>query len=125
VYIFRAGHWGVEVEVLEVDSAEVCLFAREHTIEQQLEEFKGRSVGANIPRVSDAIASNGDTGTIRIFFIRPHFTHYHGVVDFHLFVGRDVMIINDKERVSAWNPFGLGGGSRNNSLTKLPKLIGV
>ena len=60
---------------------------------------------SDIPRVTDAIASNGDAGTIRIIFIGPHFTHYHNVADFHSFVGWDVMIINNKERVSAWNPF--------------------
>ncbi len=109
--IFRVGHWHVEVEVLEVNGAEVRSFAREHTIEQQLEEFTGRSVGANIPRVTDAIASDGDASTIRIAFIRPHLTHYHGVADFPLFVGRDVLIIDDKESVSACNPFGIGGGS--------------
>ena len=47
-YIFRVGHWGVKEEVLEVNGAEVRSFVREHTIEHQLEEFKGRSVGADI-----------------------------------------------------------------------------
>jgi hypothetical protein len=109
--IFRVRHWRVEVEVLEVNGAEARSVARENTIEQQLEEFKGRSVGANIPQVTDAIASNGDASTIRIVFIRTHLTHYHGVADFPLFVGRDVMVINDKESVSACNPFVIGGGS--------------
>jgi hypothetical protein len=45
--IFRVGHWRVKVEVLEVNGAEARSFARAHTIEQQLEEFKGCSVGAN------------------------------------------------------------------------------
>ena len=48
--ICRVGHWRVKVEVLEVNGAEARSFAREHTIEQQLEEFKGRSVGANVTR---------------------------------------------------------------------------
>jgi hypothetical protein len=56
--IFRVGHWRVKVEVLEVNGAEARSFAREHTIEQQLEEFKGRSVGANVPWKADAIASD-------------------------------------------------------------------
>jgi hypothetical protein len=123
--IFRVGHWRFKVEVLEVNGAEVCSFAREHTIEQQLEEFKGRSVGANIPQVTDAIASNGDVSMIRIVFIRPHLTHYHGVADFPSFVGRDVLIIDDKESVSACNPFGIRGGSRANSLTQTSKLIDI
>ena len=48
VDILRIGHWGIEVEVLEVDGAESRAFARENTVEQQLEEFKRRSVGADI-----------------------------------------------------------------------------
>ncbi len=109
--IFRVGHWRVEVEILEVNGAEARSFARDHTIEHQLEEFKGRSVGANIPRETDAIAFDGDASIIRIVFIRMHLTNDHGVADFFSFVGRDVMIINDKECVSACNPFGIGGGT--------------
>ena len=86
-------------------------FARERAIEHQLEEFKGRSVGANVPRETDVIASNGDANTIRIVFIRTHLTNDHGVADFFSFVGRNVMIINDKESVSACNLFGIGGGT--------------
>ena len=60
----RVGHWGIEVEVFEVDGAEACTFAREHTVEQQLEEFKGRSVGADISWVTNTTTSDGDAGTI-------------------------------------------------------------
>ena len=109
--ILGVGHWGIEVEVLEVDGAEACAFAREHTVEQQLDEFKRCGVGADSSRVTYAIASDGDAGTIRIVFIWLHFTNYHGVADFLSFVGWDVMIVDDKEGVSACNPFGMGGGS--------------
>jgi hypothetical protein len=108
VDILRIGHWGIEVEVLEVDGAESRAFAREYTVEQQLEEFKGCGVGANISQVKDTTASNGDAGMIRIVFIGTHFTHYHGVADFLLFVSGDVMIVNDKESVSACNSLEVG-----------------
>ncbi len=99
--ILRVGHWGIEVEVLEVDGAEARAFAREHTVEEQLEEFKGCGVGADIPLKTDAIATDDDVGTIRIIFIRLHVTHYHGVADFLSFVGRDVVIVDEKEGVNA------------------------
>ena len=35
--ILRIGHWGIKVEVLEVDGAEARTSAREHTVEEQLE----------------------------------------------------------------------------------------
>ncbi len=109
--ICRVGHWSVKVEIFEVNGAEARSFAREHTIEHQLEEFKGRSVGASVPRETDAIASDGDASTTRIVFIRTHLTNDHDVADFFSFVGRDVIVINDKESVSACNPFGIGGGA--------------
>ena len=82
VDILRIGHWGIKVEVLEVDGAELRAFAREDTVELQLEEFKGWGVGANISWVTNMTTSDGDVGTIRIVFIRSNFTHYHGVADF-------------------------------------------
>ena len=35
--ILRIRHWGIKVEVLEVDGAEARASAREHTVEEQLE----------------------------------------------------------------------------------------
>ncbi len=113
--LFRIGHWGIKVEVLEVDGAEARAFEREHTVEEHFEEFKGRGVGANIPWETDATAANGDAGTIRIVFFRAHFTNYHGVADFLSFVGGNIVIVDEKEGVSARNLFGVGGGSQTNS----------
>ena len=117
--ILRIGHWGIEVEVLEVNGAESRSFAREDTVEQQLEEFKGHDVGADISWVTNTTTSDGDAGTIRIVFFRPNFTHDHGVADFLAFVGRDVGIVYEKEGVSARDSFGGGGSSRTNSLAQL------
>ncbi len=47
------------------------------------------------------------------------------MADFHSFMGWDIVVVDDKEGVSACNPFGTGGGSRTNSLTQLSKLVGV
>jgi len=123
--ILRIGHWGIEVEVLEVDGAESRAFAREDTVEQQLEEFKGHGVGADISWVTNTTTSDGDAGTIRIVFIRLNFTHYHGVADFLSFVSGDVMIVDEKEGVSARNSFGDGGSSGTNSLAQSSKLVGI
>ncbi len=100
--IFRVGHWRIKVEIFEVNGSEVCFFAREHTIEHQLEEFKGPSVGVNIPRETDAIASYGDASMIRIVFIRTHLTNDHGVADFFLLEGECLSVslptINEDEQ---------------------------
>ena len=109
--ILRIGHWGIEVEVLEVNGAEACTFAREHTVEEQLEEFEGGCVRADISWVKNATAPDGDAGMIGIVFFRTNFTNYHGVADFLLFVGGNIVIVDEKESVSACNSFGGGGGS--------------
>jgi len=57
------------------------------------------------------VASDGDVGTIRVIFLWLHLTNHHGVADFLSFVGWDVVIVDDKEGVSARNPFGMGGFS--------------
>jgi hypothetical protein len=94
-------------------------------LRRHLEEFKGRGVGTNIPWETDATATNGDAGTIRIVFFRAHFTNYHGVADFLSFVGGNIVIVDEKEGVSARNSFGVGGGSRTNSLAQSSELVGV
>jgi hypothetical protein len=53
-------------------------------------------------------ATNGDAGTIGIVFFRTNFANYHGVADFLLFVGGDIVIVDEKESVSARNSFGGG-----------------
>ncbi len=68
VDIFRVRHWSIEVEVLEVNGAETCAWAREHAVEKQLDEFKGCGVGSPVTREADEFAANGDTGAIRIIF---------------------------------------------------------
>ena len=107
--ILRIGHWGIKIKVLEVDGAEARAFAREHTVEEHLEEFKRCSVRANITRETDATATNGDAGTIGIVFFRTNFTNYHGVADFLSFVGGNIVIVDEKESVSARNSFRSSG----------------
>ncbi len=85
-------------------------FAREHTVEEQLEEFEGGRVRADISRVTNTTAPDGDAGTIGIVFFRTNFTNYDGVVDFISFVGGNIVIVDEKESVSARNLFGGGGG---------------
>jgi hypothetical protein len=55
--IVRVRHWGIKVEVFEVNGAEACAWAREHAVEKQLDEFKGHGVGSNITREADAITA--------------------------------------------------------------------
>jgi hypothetical protein len=125
VDIFRVRHWGIKVEVLEVDGAETCAWTREHTAEKQLDEFKERGVGSHVTREADVIPADGNAGAIRIILFWPHFTYHHVVADFLSFMGWDVMIVYKKEGVSACNPFCVGGSTRTNALAQLSKFIGI
>ncbi len=107
---FRIGHWSIKVEILEVNGAEARAFAREHTVEEQLEEFEGGRVRADISWVTNATAPDGDAGTIGMVLFRTNFTHYHGVADFLSFVGGNIVKVDEKESVSARDAFGGGGG---------------
>ena len=64
--IFRVRHQSTKVEILEVDGAETCAWARKHAVEKQLDKFKGHDIGSHVAREADAIAANGDAGVIRI-----------------------------------------------------------
>jgi hypothetical protein len=65
-YIFRVGHQSIKVEILEVDGAVMCTWARMHAVEKQLDKFEGRGVGSHVTQEANAIAANGDVGAIRI-----------------------------------------------------------
>jgi hypothetical protein len=51
--VFGFWHWSIEVEVLKVDGAEPCTWARKHAVEKKLDKFEGRSVGSHIARGAD------------------------------------------------------------------------
>ncbi len=106
--LFRVRDWSIEVEILEVDGAETCAWARKHTVEKKLDKFEGHGVGSHITQEADVIATDGDAGAIRIILFQLHFTYHHGVADFLPFMDRDVMVVNKKEGVSACNPFCVG-----------------
>jgi hypothetical protein len=109
VDIFKVRHWSIEVEILEVNGAETCAWVRQHAVEKQFDEFKGRGVGSHVTREADAIATDGDAGAIRIILFRPHFTYHHGVADFLLFMDQNVVVVYKKEGVIIHNPFCVGG----------------
>jgi hypothetical protein len=56
VDVFGVWHWSIKVEVLEVNGAETCTWARQHAVEMKLDMF----------READAIAVDCYAGSIRI-----------------------------------------------------------
>jgi hypothetical protein len=123
--IFRVRHQSIKVEILEVDGAEMCAWARKHAVGKKLDKFEGRGVGSHVTREADAIAADGDGGAIRIILFWLHFTYHHGVADFLPFMDWDAVVVDKEEGVSACNLFCVGGRPRAGAVAWLSKFIGV
>jgi hypothetical protein len=106
--IFGVWHWSIKVEVLEVDGAETCTWARKHAVEKKLDKFEGCGVGSHVAQETDGIATNGYVDAIRIIFFRTQFAYHHGVADILPFMAQDVVVVNKEEGISAHNPFCVG-----------------
>ncbi len=98
-YIFGIRHGRVQIEVFEFDGAEASTFSGEDIVEEELDEFKRGRVGANITRIADSVAANGDTGAVRVILFRRNLADDHGVADLLAHVGRDVLVVNEEEGV--------------------------
>jgi hypothetical protein len=70
--IFGLGHRSVKIEILQVNGAEPCTLPGEDTVEEEFDEFKGGSVGVNIAGKANCVATNGDTGLVRVILLRAN-----------------------------------------------------
>jgi len=98
-YIFRLEHGRVEIEVLEVDGAEAGISPGEDTVEEELDKLERGSVGADVTRIADSVATNGDSGAVRIILFRTDLTDDHGVTDFLALVEWNVIVVDDEEGI--------------------------
>ena len=80
--------------------------------------MQGRSVGPNVSGVADYAATNGDAGAIWIVFFRPYFADHFGMADLLFLVGRDIVVIDDEERVGSGHLFGAWIGALPNALAE-------
>jgi hypothetical protein len=86
--MFRIRHRSIEVEVLEVDGTETCVWVRKHAVEKKLDKFEVRGVGSHVAQEADAIAADGDAVVIRIIHsIRTSHTTMVWQISFHLWNG--------------------------------------
>ena len=97
--IFRIRHGSIKIEVLEVNGAEVCTLPGEDTVEEEFDKFKRSSVSANVARIADSVASNGDTSSIRVILLWTDFTDHHGMTNLLALVEGNVLVVNEEEGV--------------------------
>ncbi len=117
-YIFGIRHGRVQIDVFEVDDVEASTFSGEDTVEEELDKFKRGRVGADIARIADSVAANGDMGAVRVILFRMNLTDNHGVADLLALVGQDVLVVNEEEGVGTCYPLTIRRRARSNPLAK-------
>ncbi len=122
---FLGQAYGYQGEVFQVNEAEACSFPRQNTVEKELDKFRRSGVGANVSRVAYVIVTNGGAGAIRVIVLGMNFAYHHGVTYFLPFVERYVLIVDEKEGVSAIHTLGAQGVTRADALAETTKFIGV
>ena len=95
------------------------------TVEEELDKLERGCVGADIPRIAYAVATDGDAGVVGIVLFRTDLTDHHGVTNFLVLVGWNVLVVNDEEGIGACYPLGGLSGSGSNALVKSPQFIGI
>jgi hypothetical protein len=117
-HIFGIGHRSIKVEVLQVNGAEPCAFPGEDTVEEEFDKFKGCGVGANVARVANPVATDSDTGAVRVILLWANFTDHHGMTNLLALVEGDVWVVNEKEGVGTSYPLVGLRSSRANALAE-------
>ena len=90
------------------------------TVEEELDKLERGCVGADIPRIAYAVATDGDAGAVGIVFFWTDLTDHHGVTNFLALVGWNVLVVDDEEGIGACYPLGGLGGSGSNALARRP-----
>jgi hypothetical protein len=122
--VFRTIQRGAEIEVGDVEGAELGAFTGENTVNNELDKFKGSSFGANIAWVADSVAGYRDSGAVRISFLWANFADNIAVANFFETFGRNVSEVNDMEGICAVHRW-LGGVRAFVSLAETSKFFSI
>ncbi len=98
---FRACHWGVEVEILQIDGAVACTLCGDNAVEMNFDCDNVDCGGTAIPGISDVIAANGEVSAIGIGLLRTIVDAHMPVCDIFASVDRDVISSNKGNCVGA------------------------
>jgi hypothetical protein len=122
--VFGAVQRSAEIEVRDVEGAELGAFAGENTVDHELDKFKGSSFGADIAWVADSVAGYRDSGAVQISFFWADFADDIAVANFFETVGRNIGEVNDMEDVGALHRR-LGGTRTFVSLAETAEFFGI
>jgi hypothetical protein len=102
VHEFQACHWGVEVEILQIDGAIVCTFCGDNAVEVNIDHDHVNGRGTAIPRVGDAIAANGEASATGIGLLRMIVGAQASIRDVFALVDWNVVLSNEDYCVGAF-----------------------
>jgi hypothetical protein len=107
---FRAYHWGVEVEILQIDGAVVCTLCGDNAVEMNLDCDHVDGGDTAIPGIGDAIVANSEASAIGIGLLRMIVDAHAPVCDVFASVDWDVVLSNEDNHVgalaNAWDALG-------------------
>ena len=56
----------MEIEVIDVKSDKFCAFMRKDAVKEEIEKIQGCRPGANVSRIFNILARNGDVSSVGI-----------------------------------------------------------
>ena len=102
-HIFIAEHWGVEVEIFDVDCHEFGTWSRDYAVEKKLDSEEIDSGSATVMWVVYSIAANSETSAVGIVFFWPVVHNNTAVCDISPACSVDVRFVDEKDGVGAFN----------------------
>ncbi len=98
---FRACHWGVEVEILQIHCAVARTLCGDNAVEMNFDRDHVHNGGTAIPGIGDAIGANGKASAIEIGLLRAIVDLHASVHDVFASVDRDVVSSDEDDHVGA------------------------
>ncbi len=103
-------HWGVEVDILQINGAVACTLCGDEAVEMNLDCDHVSSGGTAIPGIGDAIATDGEASAIGIGLLRTIVDAHVPIRDVFVLVDWDVVLSNKDNCVgalaNAWDALG-------------------
>ena len=112
-----------EIEVFDIETSEFCTGTRENAVDLKLECFEGACVGANIARIDDTIAANGDASAIFFLFVWLDFANHFSVCDLFASFRWNVFVSDDMKGFCACDALLGASGILADALAETSKFV--
>ena len=96
-------HWRGQVKIADVKSYKARMAAGEDAVDDKFNKFEQSYRCADVPGLGDSISSNGDLGSVGIFFVGPILAYNLGVRDLVTAFMGGILVSDNPERISSLN----------------------